>query len=71
MSKRKEDLVKYRSLILAESVPSSIEISLKGHSRVAVKTIRDLETYMRFIDELSRKYHLFYGHKKVSACIDI
>ena len=66
MSKRKDELAKYRSLILAEPVPSSIEISLKGHSRVAVRTIRDLEVYMSFIDELSRKYHLFYGHKKVS-----
>ena len=65
MSRRKQEAEHYRSLILAESLPATIEINLKGRSRVAVKTVRDLELYMTFIEELSRKYHQFYGFKKV------
>lgn len=65
MSKRKLDVQKNRAIILATKLPPEIELNLRGRSRVAVRTVRDLETYITFVDELCRRHHNFYGHKKV------
>ena len=66
-SKRKLDTQKKRDVILATRLPSIIETNIKGRSRVAVRTVRDLEVYVSFIEEICQIHHKFYGHKKVKS----
>jgi hypothetical protein len=55
----------FREEILATKLPFEIQSKLSGHARVAVKTVRDLETYMTFLEKLYSKYSSYYGYKKV------
>ena len=65
-NKRQREFERYRKLVQATPLPLIISKNLKGRSRVAVRSVRDLETYVTFIDKLCHKFHCFYGHKKVS-----
>jgi hypothetical protein len=65
MSRRRIDIQRNRELILSTILPPEIETNLRGRSRVAVRTVRDLEIYVTFIDDLCRRHQHFYGHKKV------
>ena len=54
-----------REAIMSTSLPLRIQTNLKGRSRVAVRTVGDLETYVDFITSLSLQYQEYSEHKKV------
>ena len=55
----------FRKAIMSTSLPMQIQTNLKGRSRVAVRTVGDLETYVDFITALSLQYREYSDHKKV------
>lgn len=56
-----------RKSILSTKLPTTITRRLKGKSRVAVKTIEDLEQHIRIIDHLTYMYQNYHGMSIILA----
>lgn len=50
-----------RKAILSTKLPNTITRRLKGKSRVAVKSIEDLEQHIKIIDQLTFMYQNYHG----------